>query len=301
LLLRAYTIALAPPGVRKVFWYTFTDTAAADDNNSVEGQFGLVTKALAYKQSLRAMQFVHTQLSGSRFVQQQWLEKTRVDDFSTDSGWQFSGTVCTEGSVNAGMNEMLHVTYEFSADTAQENCYAPVMRQQELAAQTNAILFRAKGDATNTTLRLRLVDATGETFQYTVGLLPPRWLPYTVQTRYFSASWGGNEDGELDQPLIFDSFVLDNADGENTAGEIYIDDLYSTTAGDIFLYEFREARKALFAYWSSSTVQQQTVPLSGIDSIDMALFSGEKIQKNKRNGAFTLWARPTMKFFAESL
>ncbi len=238
---RAYAQALAIPTVRKVFWY-----ALLDDSDS----FGLVKEDYSKKKSYSAYQFMREQFSGKSWREQILPENHTIDDFSTNRGWQFNGTVCTDGTVKISEGK-LQIFYQF---TGQGNCYAPIALQQTLANRPYAIQFRAKGSNDDTVLRLRLTDATGEIFQYTLGYLPRQWLLYTVQLNQLSNHWGGDNDGVLDQPMTFNSFVLDNTDGSQVAGTVFIDDLFQDDLlGDTFFYQANEGKTTWYAYYNSTS------------------------------------------------
>jgi hypothetical protein len=81
------------------------------------------------------------------------------------------------------------------------------------------------GDGSGNHLRLRFVDATGQTFQPDGGRLD--WRGWRYVTFLFDASrcghWGGAQDGIIHDPIHWDSLLLiDSARREATAGEVYV-------------------------------------------------------------------------------
>lgn len=84
---------------------------------------------------------------------------------------------------------------------------------------------------------LRLIDRTGETFQYTcpnTGVFPAEAvkLVYLVDPALPPDSvWGGNKDRKIDWPLRFAGFAVDFA-GKNAPGRIYVESLEFRLIGE---------------------------------------------------------------------
>lgn len=246
---RMEALVLSIPKVQKIFWYTYTDTNDAN--------FGLVNDAGTAKPAYSAYQFMVNTFDQEKFMEQILPSATTVSNFSQSQGWQFSGTVCTNGTVDDHDHGKLTVTYQFTSST---NCYAPITFHKQLANPTRALQFRAKGEADDTQLRVRILDATGETFQYSLGFLPHTWLFYTVQLGSNSAHWGGNNDSVIDQPITFDSLLLDDTDGSFASGTVQFDNLESSAKANVYEQRWRANHQNDFAYWTSGrnrTIGQQ--------------------------------------------
>lgn len=87
--------------------------------------------------------------------------------------------------------------------------------------------FRAwlYGDGSGNHVRLRLVDATGQTFQPGGPRLDWRgWRPVTMRLDASNCGhWGGADDGVIHYPVRWDTLLLiDSAGREKTAGEVYL-------------------------------------------------------------------------------
>jgi len=81
------------------------------------------------------------------------------------------------------------------------------------------------GDGSSQPLRLRLRDATGETFQYAAPDIGwTGWQEVTVPLKEAQVSWGGNDDKTWDLPVSLDSVLVDSAK-EPYHGVLYFDEI----------------------------------------------------------------------------
>lgn len=289
-LTRLYTMALAIPDVEKIFWYSLVDTS--DDEAVSDAQFGLFEGDLTPKQAETAFRFVATELADHWLKSQTIPVAHDIDRFGGSLGWHFAGTVCTDGEMTDHDNGKMFVSYTFTADT---NCYAPITLGKELMPETKALQFRAKGDNNSTVLRVRVIDSTGETFQYNFGYLPKEWLYYTVQLNHPASWWNGNGDGKLDQPLTFDSFILDDADGLQESGTLQIDDFISSKKGNVYQYRFHQGTKDKYAYWTSAKERKVLIWLAGVGRITERIWRYDDV-KYTGNGYYKLRARNGVTF-----
>ncbi|EKD78938.1 MAG: hypothetical protein ACD_41C00224G0004 [uncultured bacterium] len=283
-LTRAYTQALAIPDVEKIFWYSLVDAGS---------DFGLIDDDFVPKEAASALGFVAEELTGHWFKDQTLPGVKIMDNFVKSQGWHFAGTVCTEGSLDDNDNGKMTVRYRFTADT---NCYAPITLDKALPYNTRALQFKVKGDNNSTALRVRVVDATGETFQYNFGYLPKEWLYYTVQLTKPSSWWNGDGDGKLDQPLTFDSFVLDDADGLQEKGTAQFDELLVSGRSQVYLYRFHQGTKDKYAYWSTSRVRRLRILLDGAGKIEERIWRYEDKRHKSGDGYYWLRARNAVTF-----
>lgn len=290
-LTRLYTMALAIPDVQKVFWYTLVDTS--DDESIDDTQFGLYEDDLEPKTAVSAYQYVVEELTG-RWLKDQTLPQAKVvDNFSSGLGWHFAGTVCTTGSLSDHDTGKMFISYTFTADT---NCYAPITLDKQLEDGTQSLLFRAKGDNNSTQLRVRVIDSTGETFQYNLGYMPKEWLYYTIQLTQPSSWWNGDRDGKLDQPIRFDSFVLDDEDGLQETGTVQFDDLTTSTKANAYQYRFHKGSKDTYAYWSTAKERRMKILLAGAGEIKERIWRYEDKIHSSGDGYYRLRARNAVTF-----
>lgn len=290
-LTRLYTQALAIPDVKKVFWYTLVDTSSDESIN--DAQFGLYEDDLEPKASVSAYQYVVQELTGRWFKDQTLPQASVVDNFSTGLGWRFAGTVCTTGSLSDHDTGRMFVNYTFTADT---NCYAPITLNKQMQDGTQSIMFKAKGDNNSTLLRVRVVDSTGETFQYNLGYMPKEWLYYTIQLGQPTSYWNGDGDGKLDQPITFDSFVLDDTDGLREVGTVQFDDLISSTKANAYQYRFHKGTKDTYVFWSAAKERRMRILLTGAGEIKERIWRYEDKIHSSGDGYYRLLARKATTF-----
>ncbi len=94
-----------------------------------------------------------------------------------------------------------------------------------IAGQPRALRVWVYGDGSGNLLRLRLTDASGQTFQPGGQRLDWRgWRPVTIPLdARGSGHWGGADDGVIHYPIRWDTLALiDSAGREKTAGEVYL-------------------------------------------------------------------------------
>ncbi|MBI2415330.1 MAG: beta-galactosidase [Candidatus Kerfeldbacteria bacterium] len=290
-LMRLYSLALAIPNVRKVFWYSFNDTSSTEEY--IDAQFGLLNHLYEPKTSYSAYQFVQQHLNRHYFKDQLLPQYRIIDNFIHNLGWRFAGTVCTDGVLNITNRSTLQVSYRFTNTT---NCYAPVTLGKSLSTHTRVVQFLAKGDASATVLRLRVIDASGETFQYNLGQLPDEWLYYTVQLNNPSSHWSGNNDGKLDRPVQFDSFVLDNRDGATGSGTVYFDELYAGPIANTYLYRYHANKKDTYAYWTTQHTIYPLLTLPSAGHIREQRWQQSHHDYRSGNGQYRLRAKREVKF-----
>ncbi len=296
-LTRAYTLALTLPQVKKVFWYSLTDTSA--DSTDEEANFGILTNSYAQKPSFTAFQFTKENLLKRYPKKNQPLLLGKygavVEEFNNQGSWQFAGTECTAGSVSATGGK-LKVTYAF---TGTGNCYAPIAAETALPQHTQAIRLRVKGAADDTTLRLRVADANGETFQYVVGYLPNQWLTYTVQLSDFANSWNGDGNGIMEEPLQIESIVLDDNDGSQASGTVYFDWIAASSIDKTSLIALRKGKTDSFAYWSNRKKRQRKIKLKGAKKIHVKRSQAATQKKSSTSATYILPAVRSVKFLEE--
>lgn len=290
-LMRYYTIALSIPNVRKVFWYTLYDDSA--EESYAESQFGLLNDDYSEKLSADAFEFTKKNLTGRYFKDRVLVQRSILDNFIRSAGWEFQGTVCTNGSLHDSSYGKLKVNYRFMDDT---NCYAPIVLNKKMPTDTRSLQFKVYGENDDTLLRLRVTDATGETFQYNLGYMPKEWLYYSIQLSEFAAHWGGNNNGILDQPLTFNSFVLDDTDGSFARGTVFFDELYSSKRSHVHLYRFHKSNKDVYAYWSTRGSRLMNIELVGAGRIREKRWRKAGTVKSSGNGIYRIRATKSIKF-----
>ena len=96
--------------------------------------------------------------------------------------------------------------------------------ERQLAGKPTGFAFWVYGDARNTSPRLRVRDATGQTWQPSGRTIDWRgWRYVELPLAPGSGHWGGAEDNVIHYPLVWDSlFLLDNPSKRQNQGTIYI-------------------------------------------------------------------------------
>jgi len=250
LLMRGYAIALNNPQVAKIFWYTFRDDST--NTEYLESSFGLTNNDLTAKNSYDAFNFLKEKMSGQEYQASLLANKKVLDDFNKKSGWEFTGTENANGKITEDYHNKLKVYYHFESESA--NSFLPVSKKIKLPDNTKAISFKSKGSNDTTYLRVRVIDRTGETFQYNLGYLPSEYTTYHLLLSNFNSSWNGNENGVLDYPVYFNSFVLDdNPDGSQAIGNVYFNDLTSSVKGNIFINQYEENNTKNYLIWTTGS------------------------------------------------
>lgn len=290
-LMRYYTIALSIPNVRKVFWYTLFDDTA--DESYSESQFGLLNDDYSEKLSADAFRFVKKNLTGRYFKDRVLVQRSILDNFIRSAGWEFQGTVCTSGTLHDSSFSKLKVNYHFTSDN---NCYAPIVLNKQMPDNTRSLQFKVNGENDDTLLRVRVTDASGETFQYNLGFMPKEWLYHSIQLSEFASHWGGNNNGILDQPLTFNAFVLDDTDGSLAQGTVYFDELYSSKRSHVNLYRFHKDNKDVYAYWSTRASKPITIELTGAGKIREKRWRKSGLLKSSGTGVYKIRGTKSVKF-----
>lgn len=114
--------------------------------------------------------------------------------------------------------EAAEILYRFDGERSLE--YAELAVNVPIPEGAPGLGIEFLGDAHPLPVRLRVVDVTGECFQYTLGACQQgRWQFGAAVLQPRTDHWGGDENGELDAPLSLQSIVLDRATGQGFTGE----------------------------------------------------------------------------------
>jgi len=117
------------------------------------------------------------------------------------------------------------ITYRFEAGW-KFVCLAPQAgAARPLEGRPRAMGMWIYGDGTGNMLRVRVVDATGQTFQPSGELMRWkgwRWIQFPLDDSR-AGHWGGANDGVVHFPLHFTALLLiDSTDRKKTEGTVYI-------------------------------------------------------------------------------
>ncbi len=107
--------------------------------------------------------------------------------------------------------------------------YVQLAINKLLPANYGAIKLWVYGNEKGNLVYMRIVDGTGETFQYRLGNLTPGWQLLEVDLANPIGSWGGDEDRLLDGPVRVDSIIVDKP--PVTDDVVYFDQLMFSAEG----------------------------------------------------------------------
>ncbi|MCW1930246.1 MAG: cellulase family glycosylhydrolase [Candidatus Kerfeldbacteria bacterium] len=244
-LARAYVIALSSAHVQKIFWYSMID--AGTDASDQENNFGLfnadyIPKTAAALHLFLTERLVDTKVKG--------IDLTQTTELAAPEhlSWNVNGAVCTSANVTIATHVKL--SYAFTGD---DNCYVPLQASLALPSNTQTLFMELRGSSDDTILRVRVVDSTGETFQYSLARMPHETEWYRVDFGSISTHWGGDDDGVVDQPLKLDSLVLDDNDGAHESGTMVLKTLRSSTSPATYIYRLSKNGKPRVAFWTTAT------------------------------------------------
>lgn len=120
--------------------------------------------------------------------------------------------------------------YDFSMDEPAGTTYVRLRPEMDIPGEPVRFTVRVKGDKSGLPLCYRLRDASGRTWQYTLGNIDfDGWKEFDVTLDPARAyAWGGTvrPDKGFSFPLRFDEFMLDyGKPAAKVKGDLIIDDL----------------------------------------------------------------------------
>lgn len=120
------------------------------------------------------------------------------------------------------------LSYDFSSP---DNDYVVFLQFNDISGQPSALHLWVYGDSSGHYLNGWIIDADGQTWQVPFGVITHTgWKEMTGQIDT-EQDWpwthiSGNDNGQVDYPIRFRGFVLDDVNNAYTGqGEIYLDDL----------------------------------------------------------------------------
>ncbi|MFA6473367.1 MAG: endo-1,4-beta-xylanase [Patescibacteria group bacterium] len=216
---RAVLIARSQ-GVAKFFWYDYRDDASGSEQ---EKSFGLYQRDWTPKPALTAYQEIQRLLGNATFSYWEPVLSERVEDFRNAKGWYvdawLQGTlrshvparVIKNPAYPGGSRTVLRYDFRNAKGSTFANLVGSFPK-----TYTDMFELWYLGDGSMHDLRFRVIDAQGETFQFTVGPVGSGWQRVLVDIRtgvQRATSWGSKKDGKIQQPVSIGSILLENRSG----------------------------------------------------------------------------------------
>jgi hypothetical protein len=146
-----------------------------------------------------------------------------------DGDAKISGTSAVrESAPPAGWSPAAGVfALDYHFDQGWRFCRCEAGRPVVFAANPKAYGIWVWGDHSGNSLRLRVRDASGQTFQPSGPHLDwsgRRWVVFDLTDLASCGRWGGASDGIVKGNLTLDTALLVDAEGRKTEGKIYFTD-----------------------------------------------------------------------------
>jgi hypothetical protein len=230
---RAY-LSAAVAGVRGVFAYELmehgTSTTSRLDN------YGLIEASGRTKPAYSALRRVAEALDGGTsagVADPNAAVRAIVDGLDSITGWRASpigggsASIALSTSRHSGTGS-LRLSYAFtSSSTGVE-----LLRNVPIPGQPRTVSVWAYGDASANPVYLKVADATGETFQGSIGTLQKGWQRLVLYGDGADINWthsGGDGDGAFDYPLTVRSISIFRGGIGKLSGTVYFDDIQAET------------------------------------------------------------------------
>ena len=136
-------------------------------------------------------------------------------------GREFPGA---KGSVSVSEDHVSHTRFDFSGG----GHYVETQFSIDPPQAIRAVTFRADKSA-GYMLTVRVRDAKGQTFQKTVSHAVAGWTAFRFDMNNWTGSWGGADDGVLQQPVAGFSILVENTRQPNPVGELSLKDIVLET------------------------------------------------------------------------
>ncbi|NJN65526.1 MAG: hypothetical protein HC884_01850 [Chloroflexaceae bacterium] len=140
-------------------------------------------------------------------------------------------------------NSAGEIQYHF---TATDNNYISFEDQAKLdLGSPNRVGIWVKGDGSKNTLKVQILDAESEKFQFRLGFIPSgEWTRIEAPVKPDNPEEDmdkGSGNGRIDYPIRLYALVLDDdPDGTPGQGVVYVDDLYTVSGADAYGARFRK-------------------------------------------------------------
>jgi hypothetical protein len=246
--LSRFMIDAATHGVRGVMWYNLRENGTS--TSSIDN-FGLAERTGRVKPAWTALAkfgaaTVASVPAGTANPSPNG-STTLLNDLSTTAGLTArslgsgGSTTIAASSGRVGGAGGLAVTYNYSNSTATGGL---ITMSKPVSGSPTALSLWGFGDNSNTTVMLKFVDSTGESFESKIGNIGTanwtRMVFYLDGMNPNSSHSGGNNDGKVNYPItVTQLHVYKPSSGGLTSGQFILDDLSAhygaTVRGAVFI------------------------------------------------------------------
>lgn len=258
----------AEVGVRGVFVYNLIEYGTS--STSMLDNYGLVDGAGRQKPAYAALRRVAEALDGATAAGDAdpgAASRTTVNSMDTTSGWKVaplgggSASLATTTTRHGGTGA-LKVSYAFSSTATG----LELTRNLALAGKPTSVSVWVSGDGTANPVYMKIVDATGESFQGAIGALQTGWQRMTLHMDGADTNWkasGGDGDRIIDYPITVRSlFVFRGGIGKLSGAPVF-DDLQIGSGPSVrgtVLSRRGAVNQALYSLGGTKTT---SVPITG--------------------------------------
>lgn len=212
-------VILLAYGVDVAFWYGFRNDGTAD---AQEQTFGLLHHDYTPKPVAAVFTRLNEDYRGTTFVRWEGFPAVSPIAFRTAKGWaveRWDGgrmlrrTDVTPATVRSSPTGGQAVTIPYDFRNGQGSRFSYLTGPFARTFSSTLELWY-EGDGSMHDLRLRFIDAKGETFQLTLGPIAKGWQRVGVDLRSATnrmSSWGKGANGKVDRPIIVLGVIIDGS------------------------------------------------------------------------------------------
>jgi hypothetical protein len=219
----------AEVGVRGVFVYNLVELGTS--STSKLENYGLVDGAGRQKPAYAALRRVAEALDGATSAgdADPGTGRSTVSSMDTTSGWRVAplgggSASLASTTTRHGGTAALKVNYAFTSSSSG----LELTRNLAIAGRPSSVSVWVSGDGSANPVYLKIVDATGETFQGAIGALQTGWQRMTLHMDGADTNWkasGGDGDRVIDYPITVRSLFIFRSGIGKLSGSAVFDDL----------------------------------------------------------------------------
>ncbi|MEA2519293.1 MAG: large repetitive protein, partial [Chloroflexota bacterium] len=264
----------AEAGVRGVFVYNLVELGTSS-TSKIEN-YGLVDGAGRQKPVYAAVRRVAEALDGATSAgdaDPAAASRSTISTMDTTSGWRVAplgggSASLASTTTRHGGAAAVKVTYAFTSSSSG----LELTRNLAVAGRPSSVSVWVSGDGSANPVYLKIVDATGESFQGAIGALQTGWQRMTLHMDGADTNWtasGGDGDRVIDYPITVRSLFIFRSGIGKLAGSAVFDDLQVGSGPSLrgtILSRRGAINQALYSLAGTKTV---SVPVTGTSAYRM--------------------------------